>query len=107
MKNNFKLEYVDQNWDGIEGWVVKENEFKVRLDALLEYYISKNVELTYSIIKGKTKNISYVKKYSSSLFEKFLKLTNEGREFDYDKYMKWQKTDNPKIVEKVIKLMNE
>ena len=40
MNSNLKIKYVDQRWDGIEGWLGNDNLFWIRLDFFLEYYIS-------------------------------------------------------------------
>ena len=67
MNNNLKIKYVDQRWDGVEGWLGNDNLFWIRLDFFLEYFISGNLELS---IRYKNKELS-LEKYCEMLFKKF------------------------------------
>ena len=102
MNNHLKIKYIDQNWDGVEGWIGNDNLFWIRLDFFLEYYISENLDLS-----KKYKNNKFgLDKYCEELFKKFDQKTIYNVEFDYSKYTKWLNMKNPEI-EKVIKLMNK
>ena len=104
MKNDFRVVFEEQRWSRIEGWIIKDNKQRIRLDFLLEYYISNNVELSKKI-KGKIKNNSIMKEYSIKLFEKFMKFTDNGLNFNFEDYIKWQKTDNLET-QKILNLIN-
>lgn len=102
MNSNLKIKYVDQRWDGVEGWLGNDNLFWIRLDFFLEYFISGNLELSR---RYKNKELS-LEKYCEKLFEKFNEKTFFNKEFEYIKYTEWLNMKNPKINE-VIELFNK
>lgn len=104
MNNKVKIKFIEQRWEGFEAWIGNDNSYWVRLDFLLEYFISSNVNLSQKF-KGQLDDSEIVKKYYKSLFNKFMMHTSNGKEFNYDDYMEWQK--NNKIeVERTIKSIN-
>ncbi|SFC27178.1 hypothetical protein SAMN04487907_103168 [Zunongwangia mangrovi] len=104
MENNLSLKYVEQRWEGLECWVGNDEIFWVRLDFFLEYYIAKNVLLSLKY-KKEIKNFNIAKEYYQSLYEKFMNITLNGKNFDYSKYIKWQKL-NKLEVQQAVKLIS-
>ena len=102
MNSKLKIKYVDQRWDGVEGWLGNDNLFWIRLDFFLEYFISGNLELSK---RYKNKELS-LEKYCERLFEKFNEKTFCNKKFEYTKYTEWLNMKNPKINE-VIELFNK
>src|SRR5690606_5351077 len=91
-----ELKFIDQRLDGWEAWIGSDNMFWIRLDFLLEYYISKNVNLSRKM-KNETFTKPTVKQYGVKMFNKFMKVTSNGEKFSYEGYSEWLKTDNPEI----------
>tara|TARA_R110002126_G_scaffold97803_1_gene227569 strand:- start:31377 stop:31685 length:309 start_codon:yes stop_codon:yes gene_type:complete len=102
MNNKIELKFIEQRWEGIEGWIGNNDDFWVRLDFFLEYFVSKNLKLSY---KYKNKEINQ-KKYCELLFEKIKENTSKTTKFNYKNYKKWLSMENPEI-NKVIELMNK
>lgn len=102
MENKIELKFVEERWEGIEGWIGNDNNYWVRLDFLLEYYLSKNLKLSH---KYKNKEISQ-KKYFELLFEKFKKNNSKTIKFNIEDYKKWSNMENPEI-KKVIEMINK
>ena len=104
MKEKIEIKFIDQRLDGWEAWIGSDNKFWIRLDFLLEYYISKNVILSKKM-KEHTSTQLPVKQYGEQMFNKFMDITSNGEKFSYDNYSKWLKMDNPEI-QKALVLIN-
>jgi hypothetical protein len=101
---DLKLKKIDHRWEPSEYWLGNDELFWVRIDFLLEYYISKNLEISKEY-KKKLKEENSLKEYAEILFAKFMKVTLNGNQFNYDDYVQWLKTSNPEIKE-VLTLFN-
>ena len=88
--NNDEIEvkFVDQKFDGTEGWIRKQNTDWIRLDFMLEYFLSSNVGVTKKY-KGQLNNRSKANSYNKELLSKFKRQTNNGKSFDFQKYKEW------------------
>ncbi len=95
-KGIIELKYIDQKNEGIEAWIRKEKSGWVRLDFMLEYYVSGSVSLSKQY-KGRLEDVSIAKEYYNLLYAKFLKETSDGQTFDFEKYHSWQTSDQVKI----------
>ncbi|MET6989458.1 hypothetical protein [Sediminicola arcticus] len=96
MKNKVEIKYTEQRWEGFEAWIGSDHTYWVRLDFLLESFISKNVDLSKKF-KGQLNDFNIAKKYYESLFDKFMKTTSNGEEFNYDNYLNWQKNNKIEV----------
>jgi hypothetical protein len=81
---------------------LKDGSEKVKV--ILEYYISDKVGLTKQY-KGQLHNENMVKVYRNLLYAKFLQLTLGGRNFDFEKYIDWQRNNSTKG-DDALKLLN-
>jgi hypothetical protein len=99
-----EIKFIDQRYDGLEGWIRKGQSNWIRLDFMLEYYISDNVDVTKQY-KGQLRNENMVKEYCNLLYAKFLQLTLGGQNFDFEKYIDWQRNNSAKVDE-ALKLLN-
>ncbi len=99
-RDRIELKYVDQRHDGIEGWIRKGDGEWIRLDFMLEYFISNNVEITKRF-KGRINDPNLAKRFYSELLDKFKKETNQGMDFNLDRYNSWLKQGDE--IEKVRK----
>lgn len=108
MKENdhdvLEVKYIDQKNEGLEAWVRKGQSNWVRLDFILEYYLSGDVNLSKQF-RGQLGEASIAKQYYNLLYAKFSKETSDGRNFDFEKYLSWQKS-NPTEINNAIKLLN-
>jgi hypothetical protein len=101
--DQIEIKYVDQRLDGIEGWIKKGNSDWIRLDFMLEYFLSSNVGVTKKY-KGQLKNRNKAERYNEELLSKFKRQTNNGKSFDYEKYKKW--LSNRSEIEKARRLLD-
>jgi len=102
--NDLEFKYVDQRYDGLEAWIRFQQSEWIRLDGLLEYYLLQNVNITKEY-KGRLIDESVAKRYYNLLFDRFLEKTSGGKEFDFQKYLSWQKNNHADISD-AIKLLN-
>lgn len=103
MKDNsseLTLKYVDQRFDSLEAWVKKGESSWVRLDFMLEYYVSGNVSLSKQY-KDQLGDEKTAKQYYDSMLKK---LTQHGHKFEIQKYLDWQR-QNPAEINKAKNLL--
>lgn len=101
--DQIEIKYVDQRHDGIEGWIKKGNGDWIRLDFMLEYFVSNNIEVTRKY-KGRINDPVVAKSFYKELLNKFKKETDRGNNFDSNKYKNWLR--NSSEIEKVRKLLS-
>lgn len=104
MNHKLGLKFTNQRLDGWEAWIGSDDEYWVRLDFLLEYYISKTVDLS-KIIKGKSHDKDLMKKYGDDMFRKFMSYTSNGQTFNYKNYNDFLSIENPSI-QKALAMLN-
>ncbi|MCL6296361.1 hypothetical protein [Jejuia spongiicola] len=97
MNNKFKLKYIEQLGEVTEAWIGSDGNYWVRLDFLLEYFVSNNVILSQKY-KGKLDDFCLAKEYYESLFYKFMANTSKGDKFNFDEYLDWQITSKDEVV---------
>jgi len=85
------LKFIDQRLDGLEAWIRKGQSDWIRLDFMLEYYISANVDLTKKF-NGRLNDKTQAEHYYQLLYDKFNKAILNGKEFDFVEYTNWQRT---------------
>lgn len=102
--NDLELKYIDQRYEGLEAWIRFKNSEWIRLDFLLEYYLLKNVNLSKKY-KGKLDDQLIAKCYYGLLYDKFSEKTSGGENFDFQKYIFWQR-NNQVEVNNALKLLN-
>lgn len=100
--NQLEIKYVRQKYDGLEAWVRKGKSQWVRLDFILEYYLSGNVNISK---KFKMKNEGESIHFFESLYTKFIQLTCNGENFDFQEYLDWQNSKFSNI-EEALKMLN-
>jgi hypothetical protein len=102
--NCLELKYVHQKDEGLEAWIRKAESDWIRLDFMLEFYMFGNVDLS-SCYKLQLRDETIAKKYYDLLYRKFSDNTSEGTNFDFQKYLAWQRNDHSAI-SAAVKLMN-
>jgi hypothetical protein len=105
MKVNYPYEYkiVDQRYDGFEIWLRRKEGSWFRMDAMLEYFISGVVVLSYGE-KFDYKDRSQTLKYGEKFFKKFMEVTKDGEVFDLEIYKNWSKEEIPNSIDEAQKV---
>lgn len=101
MKDNseeLELKYVDQKYEGLEAWIRRGQSDWIRLDFILEYYLFNNVNLSKQY-RSQLNDEKEAKQYYSLLYKKFTEETSNGKKFDFQKYLNWQRNTPSKINE--------
>ncbi|SHG62668.1 hypothetical protein SAMN04488109_1135 [Chryseolinea serpens] len=102
--NDVELKYIDQKNEGLEAWIRKDKSDWIRLDFMLEYYLSRNVNLSKQY-KGQLRDETIARQFYNLLYTKFSDDTSGGRNFDFQKYLSWQRSNYAEI-SNALKLMN-
>lgn len=102
-KGEIEVKFVDQKFDGTEGWIRRKDSDWIRLDFMLEYFLSSDVGITKKY-KGQLNNRIKANSYNEELLSKFNRQTNNGNSFDFQKYKKW--LSNRSEIEKARKLLD-
>lgn len=100
---NIEIKFVDQRYDGVEGWIRTKDSDWVRLDFLLEYFLSSNISITKKY-SGQLNSRNISKQYCEELLSDFKLKTSDGKKFDFPKYKKW--LSNEFEIEKARKMLN-
>jgi len=101
--NALELKYVDQRYDGLEAWVRKGQSEWVRLDFILEYYISGDVKFS-SEYRGMLNDEIKAKGYYNSMFTMLTQRISDGYNFEIQEFLNWQR-NNPSKINKIRKLL--
>ncbi len=93
------IQIINQKFDGVEVWIgTKESNQWSRIDFMLEYYLSSNIDLTKKFqLDLDNKNIS---DYYIKFIEKYYKEMSDFKKFKNEEYVIWIK-ENSGIIEKL------
>jgi len=95
MENNFTIKGIEvliksQKFDGWEGWLKMSNNEWVRIDFMLEYYISGSVSITKKY-SGSLNDEFYAKEYYGAFLDNYIDVLSNPNRFNNEEYQKWLK----------------
>ncbi|MCB9043642.1 MAG: hypothetical protein R2798_12075 [Chitinophagales bacterium] len=83
----FEVIYKYQRWEGFESYIKVDDEKWIRLDFLLEYFLTNDVKITKEF-KGNFKSYLGNVKYASIFLKEFGDLILDESHFNYEKYIR-------------------
>jgi len=95
MENNFTIKGIEvliksQKFDGWEAWLKMSNNEWVRIDFMLEYYISGSVSITKKY-SGSLNDEFYAKEYYGAFLDNYIDVLSNPNRFNNEEYQKWLK----------------
>ncbi|WP_320020396.1 hypothetical protein [Labilibaculum manganireducens] len=102
--DKLEIKYIEQRHEGLEAWVRRAKSDWIRLDFMLEYYLFGNVNLSKEY-KSQLIEKMKAKQYYELFYDKFIQAIKNGRKFDFQEYIDWQRCNRSEIDE-VLKLLH-
>ena len=103
MENSFRRKGIEviiknQRFDGYEAWIRKGESEWVRIDFMLEYYISRSLSVTNKY-KGSFRDESYAKLYVSAFLDRYIDTLSNTSKFKINEYQDWIRGNSKEIEE--------